>query len=48
MQENKEVLNQVMKQLEKKGIFVEKTKSRHDIWRNLQKTHLNLVKLSVR
>ncbi|MBC1475639.1 hypothetical protein HB852_13545 [Listeria grandensis] len=48
MQENKDVLNKVIQQLEKKGIFVEKTKSRNDIWRNLQKNHLNIVKLGVR
>ncbi|WP_167330521.1 Lmo0850 family protein [Listeria cornellensis] len=48
MQENKDVLNKVIQQLEKKGIFVEKTKSRNDIWHNLQKNHLTIVKLGVR
>ncbi|WP_197914074.1 Lmo0850 family protein [Listeria sp. PSOL-1] len=48
MKESTDELNKIIRQLEEKGIVVEKTKSRKDIWRALTIKQMPSVKLSLR
>lgn len=48
MRESYEELNKIIRDLEQKGIVVEKTKSRTDIWKALKVKQMPNVKLGLR
>ncbi|EIA21148.1 hypothetical protein X560_0823 [Listeria fleischmannii 1991] len=48
MRESHEELNKIIRDLEQKGIVVEKTKSRTDIWKALKVKQMPNVKLGLR
>ncbi|WP_088838898.1 Lmo0850 family protein [Listeria sp. ILCC792] len=48
MRESHTELNKIIRDLEQKGIIVEKTKSRNDIWKALKVKQMPNVKLELR